>query len=457
MKYSDYLESKTDMGSYDGFNPMFMPDCLFDFQGALVDWAVRKGRGAILADCGLGKSLMELVYAQNVVQKTNGKVLLITPIAVGSQMIKEAEKFGIGDIARSRDGEIKSKITVTNYERLHYFNPADFTGIVLDESSILKNFNGTTKNKINIFVRKIQYRLLATATAAPNDFIELGTSSEALGYLGYMDMLGKFFKNDSNTCDTRKGRFRDAAKWRLKGHAHDSFWRWVTSWARAVRKPSDIGFDDDGFDLPPLNEKPHKMDVSRKPSSGEMFTFPAIGLKEVRDERRATIKDRCEYAADIVNNKREHSISWCNLNDEGDLLEKLIDDCVQISGRDSDESKEDKLTAFTNGEIKSLVTKPKIGAWGLNWQHCNHITFFPAYSYEQYYQAMRRCWRFGQKNEVDVDLIYTQGDEYSMDNLRRKQKQADEMFTRLVEEMNDSLNISNVTNFNQKMEIPSWA
>lgn len=456
MDYNSYLDSKSDTGSYDGFDTIFMPDKLFDFQKALVDWSVRKGRGAILADCGLGKSFIELVWAQNIVQKTNGNVLLITPIAVGSQMLKEADKFGIDDMSRSKEGKVESKITVTNYERLHYFNPEDFQGIVLDESSILKNFKGATKNKINIFVRKIQYRLLATATAAPNDFIELGTSSEALGYLGYMDMLSKFFKNDQNTCDTRHGRFREAAKWRLKGHAHDSFWRWVTSWARAVRKPSDLGFNDKGFALPSLNEIPHKLDVARKPVTGELFTHPAIGLKEVRDERRATIKDRCEYAAAIVNKKTKHSISWCNLNDEGDLLEKLIDDAVQISGRDSDESKEEKLIAFTNGQIKALVTKPKIGAWGLNWQHCNHVTFFPNYSYEQYYQAIRRCWRFGQHDEVTVDNIYTQGDEYSFGNLKRKQRQADEMFTSLVREMNNSLGIINKVEFNEKLEAPLW-
>jgi len=227
--YKAYLEKKSSDKTSCGFSPRFMPDYLFDFQKDLIDWAIRKGKAALFADCGLGKSIMEMSWAENIIQKTNGNILLITPIAVGSQMKKEAEKFGIENIDRSKDGNIHEKITITNYERLHYFNPSDFTGIILDESSILKNFNGATKNKINIFVRKIKYRLLATATAAPNDFIELGTSSEALGNMGYMDMLAKFFKNDQNNCATnRRGRFSEATKWRLKGHAHDSFWRWVT-------------------------------------------------------------------------------------------------------------------------------------------------------------------------------------------------------------------------------------
>lgn len=456
MNYSSYLESKTQEGENSGFKPVFMPDALFDFQKALVEWSVRKGRGAMFADCGLGKSVMELVFAQNVIRKTNGNVLLITPIAVGKQMMDEAEKFNIDDVSRSREGKIESKIVITNYERLHYFDPADFEGIILDESSILKNYKGAIKNQINIFVRKIKYRLLATATAAPNDFIELGTSSEALGFLGYMDMLSKFFKNDMNSCDT--GRYRgQSAKWRLKGHAHDSFWRWVTSWSRSIRKPSDMGFDNKGFDLPKLTEVPHMLAVSRKPMPGEMFTFPANGLKEVRDERRATITARCEKVAEIINGKPEHAVVWCNLNDEGDLLERLIPGAIQVSGKDSVDQKEEKLISFTGGNDRVLITKPKIGAWGLNWQHCNHVTFFPAYSYEQYYQAIRRCWRFGQKRPVRVDLIYTQGDEHSMENLRRKQAQADEMFTNLVREMNNSLGITNKFDFSEKTETPLWA
>ncbi len=458
MSYLSYLQSKSDSGEYSGFDPIYMPKELQDFQMFLVDWSVRKGRAGLFSDCGTGKSFMELVWAANIVRKTNGNVIICTPIAVGEQMRLEAEKFNIDDVTRSRDGKIRSKITITNYEMLHLFDSNDFDGFVGDESSILKNFKGARKAEITIFARKIKYRLLATATAAPNDFIELGTSSEALGYMGYMDMLSMFFKNDQNNCATnRRGRFTEATKWRLKGHAHSSFWRWVTSWARAIRKPSDIGFSDNGYDLPPLIENAHKLDISRNPNPGELFTFAANGLNEVRDERRATIRERCEFAANLVNNKQGASVSWCNLNDEGDLLTELIDGAVQVSGKDCDEKKEDKLIAFTKGEIEKLVIKPKIGAWGLNWQHCCHTTFFPAYSYEQYYQAIRRFLRFGQVESVECDLIYTQGDNNSMTNLRRKQKQADEMFTALVKEMNNPLNINNITSFKNKMETPKWA
>lgn len=456
--YEEFLFSKQQLSGNFGFKPLFIPDMAFDFQKKLLEWITLKGRGAVFADCGLGKSLIELAFAQNVVEKTNGNVLFLTPLAVGAQMELESEKFQI-EAKRSRDGKIKSKITITNYEQLHHFNPHDFAGVICDESSILKNFNGKYKHEINIFMRKVPYRLLATATAAPNDFIELGTSSEALGYLGYMDMLGKFFKNDQNNCATnRRGRFTEETKWRLKGHAHEQFWRWITSWARAVRFPSDIGFSDEGYVLPELNEIEHEMKIQGRFIEGVLpgFETPAHGLKEQREERRATITDRCEKAAEIINGYDDFSVAWCNLNDEGDLLEKLIPGCVQVSGKDSDEKKEEKLIAFTRGQVKKLVIKPKIGAWGLNWQHCNHMTFFPTHSYEQHYQSVRRCWRFGQKRPVNVDLIFTQGDEEIINSLKRKQRQATEMFDRLVEHMNNSLSVTNIKKFDKKQEIPAW-
>lgn len=456
--YDDYLFHKINLSGNFGFDPVLMPDFLFDFQKSLIEWSTRKGRGAIFADCGLGKSPMELVWAQNVVQKTNGNVLLLTPLAVGAQMEREAEKFSI-EAKRSRDGKIHGKITITNYEQLHHFNPADFEGVICDESSILKNFNGKYKHDINIFMRKIKYRLLATATAAPNDFIELGTSSEALGYLGYMDMLSKFFKNDQNNCATNKrGRFTEETKWRIKGHAHESFWRWVTSWARAVRYPSDLGYNNDGYILPKLIEREHELSCDGRVIDGVLpgFAVPAHGLKEQRDERRATIKERCEKAAEIISGIKDFCVIWCNLNDEGDILEKIIPDAVQVSGRDSDESKEEKLIGFSLGKFKRLIIKPKIGAWGLNWQHCNRMIIFPTHSYEQLYQSERRCWRFGQTRPVTVDLIFTKGDESMFNNLRRKQQQAIEMFDHLVAEMNNSLAINHIKTYDKKVETPAW-
>ena len=458
MRYTDFLQHKQSRTDRDGFKPVYVPDFLFDFQKALLDWAIWKGRSAIFADCGLGKSIMELVWALNVTKKTGGRVLLVTPIAVGAQMQAEAEKFGVDGVFRSRDGKLKGRVVITNYERLHYFRPDDFAGFVGDESSILKNFDGSTKETVTQFVRKIRYRLLATATPAPNDFIELGTTSEALGCLGYMDMLGKFFKNDQHNCATNgRTRFKEATKWRLKGHAEAAFWRWVTSWSRSIRRPSDMGFSDKGFILPKLVEVNHELDITRKKKRGVLFVLPAVGLKEVRDERKDTIHERCEKVAELINATNDFVVVWCNLNPEGDLLEKLINGAVQVSGKDSDDAKEEKLIAFSGKKARVLVTKPKIGAWGLNWQHCNRVTYFPNYSYEQYYQGVRRCWRFGQKRTVTVDRVYTRGDRNSIRNLQRKTQQAYEMFTNIVREMNNSLTIGTRVDFNERTETPSWA
>ena len=454
--YNEYLNKKAQIGDMSGFEPVFIPERSFDFQASLLEWAVRKGRGAVFADCGLGKSLIELAYGQNVVEKTGGNVLLLTPIAVGAQMEAEADKFGI-EARRSRDGKLKGRITITNYEQLEKFDPSDFAGIVCDESSILKNFDGKTKALVTQFSRKIQYRLLATATAAPNDFIELGTSSEALGHLGHMDMLGKFFVNDQNNVATnRRGRFSDATKWRLKGHAHDAFWRWVTSWARAVRYPSDLGFSDDGYRLPELIENAVELKDLDRSSQGALFALPAVGLKEQRDERKATVQARCERAAELALAANDFSVIWCNLNEEGDLLERIIPGSVQVSGRVSDDAKEEKLVGFSTGQYRNLIINHKIGALGLNLQHCNRTLFFPSNSYEQYYQAMRRFWRFGQTRPVMVDMVYTDGDAQIIENLRRKKAQAEEMFRQLVAEMNNSLAFRMNTTFDKPLEVPSW-
>lgn len=458
MDYKKFLEKKSQLSGNFGFKPSFIPDYLFDFQKALVEWSLEKGRSGLFEDCGLGKSVQELVWAQNIIEHTNKPVLLLTPLAVSMQMVKEAEKFEI-EIERSKSGNFKKKLVVTNYESLHNFDSNKFAGVICDESSILKNFKGHIKHDINMFMRKVKYRLLATATAAPNDYIELGTSSEALGYLGYMDMLGKFFKNDQNNCASNKrGRFNEATKWRLKGHAEIAFWRWITSWSRAIRKPSDLGFEDKDFNLPKLNINHNELDVVGFSPKGFFpeLSVSARGLKEQREETRETINDRCKKTADIVNNSKDFYVVWCNLNAEGDLLEKLIPDAIQVSGKDKDDKKEEKLIAFSNGKHRVMIIKPKIGAFGLNWQHCNRVIYFPTHSYEQYYQAIRRCWRFGQKREVFVDLIYSKGFENVMTNLERKQDQATIMFENLVKEMNNSLSIQNNNNFNLKEELPKW-
>ena len=458
--YRAFLEAKAQLDARDGFEPVWMPDFLFDFQRALTEWAIRKGRAAIFADCGLGKTPMQLVWAENVVRKTNGRVLILTPLAVATQTIREGEKFGI-EVRRSRDGRAHPGITVTNYEQLHHFDPNDFIAVECDESSILKSFDGATRKAITEFMRRVRYRLLCTATAAPNDYIELGTSSEALGDLGYTDMLGRFFKNDQHTIKPmvyrNKGQnfkaLDERVKWRLKGHAELPFWRWVCSWARAARKPSDLGYDDARFTLPPLIEREHMVDA-RQPADGMLFTLPAFGLSEQRDERRRTIEERCERIAALVDTDQP-ALVWCHLNAEGDRLESAIPDAVQVSGDDSDDAKEEKFLAFATGQIRVLVTKPKIGAWGLNFQHCAHVTFFPSHSFEQYYQGVRRCWRFGQTRPVTVDLVTTEGERGVMANLRRKATAADEMFSRLVEHMHAAQTITRTTDA-LPMEAPSW-
>lgn len=452
MNYESFLEQKTHLGSMGGFNPIEIPDYLFPFQRLLVDWSIRKGRSAIFADCGLGKSPMELVWADNVVRHTNGRVLILTPLAVGHQIVREGEKFGI-ECKRSFNGILESKITVANYQRLHYFNPSDFDGVVCDEASILKNFDGVTKAAVTDFMRKVKYRLLATATAAPNDYIELGTLSEAIGELGFMDMISRFFKK-SEKCSSRSDEFRDGM-WRFRGHAQRDFWRWVCSWSRAIRKPSDFGFDDGPFQLPPLTTVEHVISA-RQLRPGYLVNMPAFTLEEQREERRRTIVERCEKVAELVSGTGHHSVSWCHLNDEGDLLEKLIKDSKQVSGADEDEQKEEIFEAFESGQLRALITKPTIGGFGLNWQHCSHQTFFPSHSFEQWYQSIRRCWRFGQKNPVRVDVVSSEGEAGVAANMKRKSEACDRMFNQLVELMNSELRIEKKNTNIKQTEAPIW-
>jgi len=447
--YEAFIARKSQLSSDDGFAPSFVPDFLFDFQKALVEWSLRRGRSAVFADCGLGKTPMQLVWAQNVVQRTNRPVLILTPLAVAAQTVREGEKFGI-DCRRSMDGFASVGIVVTNYERLHYFDPADFAGVVCDESSAIKHFTGSRQKAVTQFMTKVPYRLLCTATAAPNDYIELGTSAEALGHLGRMDMLGTFFKNDENSLHP----IWWGARWRFKAHAEPMFWRWVCSWARAMRKPSDLGFSDAGFDLPPLHVREHVVKADR-PFSGELFTREAVTLNEQREERRATLQSRCEEVARLVDTDRP-AVVWCHLNNEADLLERVIPGAVQVQGSDSDETKEEAFLAFSRGEIRVLITKPKIGSLGLNWQHCSHMTFFPSHSFEQFYQGVRRCWRFGQDRPVTVDIVTTEGERGVMKNLQRKSDAADAMFSSLVASMNDELRLARQEFRVADVRIPVW-
>ena len=461
MSYSEFLARKAQANDAAGFEPLWLPDFLFPFQRDLTEWAVRMGRGALFADCGLGKTPMALVWAANVHRHTGRRVVIMAPLGVTRQLEREAAKFGL-DAGVSRDGRPASApITITNYERLERFEAADFAGAVCDESSAIKAFDGKRRAIVTEFLRTLRYRLLATATAAPNDYTELGTSSEALGWLGHMDMLNRFFVNDQRTSDTQ-GRWRghgaprvwEGQQWRFKGHAETPFWRWVASWARALRRPSDLGYDDAAFVLPPLSlrETVVKADT---PRGDTLFDVPAVGLREERAELRHTLIQRCEAAAKRLADAPV-AVSWCHLNDESKLLADLIDGAVELTGSESVEAKEEKLAAFADGQIRVLVTKPSIAGWGLNWQHCNRLTYFPDHSYEQYYQAIRRFHRFGQDQPVTVDLITTEGGARTLANLQRKATSADRMFDALVAHMRDAQQAAPRAGHDRELMVPTW-
>lgn len=449
-EYKNFLRDKEHVGSQDGFVPDFMPDYLFDFQKSLIDWSLRGGRRAVFADCGMGKTIISLVWAQNIIDKYNKPILIMSPLSVSYQTLEEAEKFGIQAV-KSMDGKFSSKdrIILTNYERLHYFNSNDFIGVVCDESSILKNFDGIRKKQITEFVKKVKYRLLCTATAAPNDYIELGTSSEALGHMGYMDMLGRFFKNDE---DSLHPAFV-GSQWRFRRHGEDDFWDWMVSWARACRKPSDLGFEDDKFILPKLIEKEHI--IKSKIRQKGFFIVPSKGWAEQRKDIRESIQQRCEVAAEKLQDV-DSGFAWCHLNDESKILSKLIKGAIEVTGSDCDDKREEIFKAYRNKEIRVLVSKPKIAAFGMNWQHCSNVTYFPTHSYEQYYQGIRRFWRFGQENEVTVNLIITDTLSELLHSMQRKRVACDIMFTKLVDKMNNSLFVDKIIKHEKEVDIASW-
>lgn len=452
--YAEFLESRSQLANAGGFEPVDLPGHLFDYQTALVEWACRNGRAGLFADCGLGKTPMALAWAEQIVRTTGQPVLFLTPLAVGPQIVAEAAKFG-HEAERSRNGSVTASITVTNYEQLAKFDPYAFGGVVCDESSILKSFDGSTRLAVTEFMRRIPHRLLATATAAPNDWTELGTSSEALGRLGHTDMLSRFFTNKQRS-NTSRSIFAVASRdvgWRLKGHASEPFWRWIASWARALRRPSDMGFSDKGFALPPLQVREVMVDPESS-AEGRLFDVPAGNFRESREETRRTIRERCEAAA-VSLQDADRAVAWCHLNDESSLLARIIPGAVEVTGSDSPDEKEEKLVAFGAGEIPVLVTKPRIGGWGLNWQHAHRMSYFPSDSYEQWYQSVRRMWRFGQTNEVTVDVITTPGGAASLERLRRKSDAADQMFSALVTHMNNALDVANHT-YDQPMEMPVW-
>lgn len=398
-------------------------DKLFDFQRDIVQWALRRGRAAVFADCGMGKTLMQLEWARNI----PGDVLILAPLAVAAQTVREGKRFGISVNRCLAQLDVKPGINITNYERLESFDASKFTGVVLDESSILKSYDGKTRTLIIEAFAKTPFRLAATATPSPNDYMELGNHAEYLGVMTRAEMLAMFFVHDGG----------ETQKWRIKGHAEPKFWEWVCQWAVMIRKPSDLGYDDGRFKLPPLVMQEHIIRASNA-AEGMLFAMPAATLQERIGARRATVDDRARKCAELINKSKEPWVVWCNLNSESDRLKKLIPDSVEIRGSDSPEKKESAILGFEDGKIRVLITKSSMTGFGLNWQHCSNMGFVGLTdSYEQFYQAIRRCWRFGQKQKVYAHLIVADIEGEVLANIKRKERDSAKMAERMVENMKD--------------------
>ena len=424
MNYESFIAAKAITDPATGLNviPPLNP-MLFPFQLDMVRWALARGRAAIFADCGMGKTLMQLEWAQHI----PGEVLILAPLAVSAQTVREGEKFGVKVGYARSDEQIKERITITNYEMLPHFNVDRFTGVVLDESSILKSYDGKTRTAIVNGFSQTPFRLACTATPAPNDYMELGNHSQFLGVMSYTEMLSMFFVHDGG----------ETQKWRLKGHAESEYWKWLCSWAVMIRKPSDLGYEDGDFKLPEMimHDVTVKID---EPSNGWLFALQAETLQERIAARRDSIAERVAHCAAIANATTKPFLVWCNLNSESDALVRAIPGAVEVKGSDSAESKEKNLLAFSRGELRVMVTKPSIAGHGLNWQHCADMAFVGlSDSYEQFYQAVRRCWRFGQKQSVNVHVICAETEGAVVQNIKRKEREALAMAANMVEHMQD--------------------
>jgi len=401
---------------------------LFDFQRDIVKWALRRGRAAIFADCGLGKTPMQLEWANHI----PGNVLILAPLAVSAQTVREGEKFGIPITKARHQDEVQGKITITNYEMLHHFESSAFEGIVLDESSILKSYTGKFRTAIIESFKNTPYKLACTATPAPNDYMELGNHAEFLGVMNRTEMLSMFFVHDGG----------ETQKWRLKGHAENEYWKWLCAWAVMLRKPSDLGYEDGDFIIPEL--KVTQISIKTAGKTGYLFPMEAQSLQERIGARRETIKERVDKCAEIINGSGEPWLCWCNLNAESQLLAKQINGAIEIKGSDKSEYKEKMMLGFSSGNFKRLVTKPSIAGFGMNWQHCNNIAFIGlSDSYEQYYQAIRRCWRFGQQKEVNCYIITADIEGAVVKNIQRKEGDAQRMAENMIEHMHE-LNEENI-------------
>lgn len=426
MSYREFLQSKQVVQAPSGFAVESLSPQLFEFQRDITRWALERGRASLFEDCGLGKTPQQLVWAEEVVRRMNESVLILAPLAVSKQTEREGQKFGIEVSIAESDMDIrKPGIYVTNYEKLNYFSASKFAGVVCDESSILKSYTGAVRNALMDRFSETPMKLCCTATPAPNDFMELGNHSEFMGVLTRTEMLSTFFVHDGG----------DTAKWRLKGHAEEEYWKWICGWAVMIRKPSDLGYSDSGFDLPPLTLH-HVIVDGKNAMEGFLFPVEAQTLEERRSARRGSLQDRVKACADLVNASTEPWLVWCGLNAEGDLLEEMIPDAVQVAGADKDQDKEDRMFGFADGRHRVLVSKSKIAGFGMNFQHCPNVAFVGlSDSYEEFYQSVRRVYRFGQKNPVNCYVITCEQEGAVVKNIERKEKDAARMAREMVKHM----------------------
>lgn len=415
MKYEDFIDSKRLAAPDAGFEsgPIMVP--AFPFQRQNIEWALRRGRAALFEDTGLGKTLQQLEWARQVAAYTGRTVLIFAPLAVSKQTVREGEKFGIAVKYCADQGDVAGGICITNYERLDRFDAQAFGGVVLDESSILKSYSGTTKREILAAFERTPYKLACTATPAPNDHLELGNHAEFLGVMSSHEMIARWFINDTSTFGT----------YRLKGHAVEAFWDWVSSWAVMAALPSDLGdFDDAGYVLPALNTRIHEVDadVADRGDGPNLFRIPDLNAASIHAERRRTVAARAARVAELVAAEPgEQWLIWCETDYEADALGAAIPAATDVRGSDSAERKEDALVGFADGAIRILVTKPKLAGFGLNFQGCARVAFVGAtFSFEAYYQAIRRTWRFGQRRRVDVHVVMASTERAVWDVLQRK-------------------------------------
>jgi len=459
MNYNDFIKTKEIKSISCGFEPTRRNPLLFDWQNDIVRWALLKGKSAIFADCGLGKTAMQLQWGQQVVEHTGKPVLVCAPLAVARQTSKEGEKFGIGVTVCRTQKDVKSGVNVTNYEMLEHFDADAFSGVILDESSILKDSTSATRRMLTNKFRHTPYKLCCTATPSPNDYMELGTHADFLNIMTQPEMLSTFFCHDGG----------NTSKWRLKGHAEQKFFAWVASWACCMTTPEDLGYDGSAFVLPELRIKEivaKSDEMSDRDGQLMFFCETAQTLNERRDARRNSLKDRVREASIIANKTDEQVLVWCDLNAESEALTEAINGAVEVKGSQTPDYKEKAMNGFTSGENRVLVSKPSIAGWGMNWQQCNTMIFVGlSDSFEAYYQAVRRCWRFGQHRPVTVYIITSEAEGAVKQNIERKQKDAQRMTRELVQytkeilkaEIHHTVRMTESYITTEMMEVPQWA